>query len=294
MPQNQLLRAYRLHMKPLWVFFLLNFSLVAPLCCAPGGIRTTNDSSEDCCDIHFTTGAKLLNNITIIHYSLYFTKRTHVIYLYSMRHDQPQAFELRKQGKTYREIEKLLGISRSTLCEWFRNEKWSIYIKKSNIENNTKISTIHLKKLNEARRLMLEKKYGQVEEDAVKEFEVNKNDPLFMAGLMVYAGEGDKANRYNIKLANSEFYLHLVFMSFLEKFLKIKRQNIKFWLLLYPDHDIEKLIGVWSDKLNIHKSNFYKSQVITGRETKNRGNRRKFGRKVSRETWFFNSRSKLY
>ncbi|OGI63823.1 hypothetical protein A3A95_00030 [Candidatus Nomurabacteria bacterium RIFCSPLOWO2_01_FULL_39_18] len=183
-----------------------------------------------------------------------------------MRHDQPQAFELRKQGKTYREIEKLLGISRSTLCEWFRNEKWSIYIKKSNIENNTKISTIHLKKLNEARRLMLEKKYGQVEEDAVKEFEVNKNDPLFMAGLMVYAGEGDKANRYNIKLANSEFYLHLVFMSFLEKFLKIKRQNIKFWLLLYPDHDIEKLIGVWSDKLNIHKSNFYKSQVITGRE----------------------------
>ena len=25
--------------------------------CAPGGIRTPNDSSEDCCDIHFTTGA---------------------------------------------------------------------------------------------------------------------------------------------------------------------------------------------------------------------------------------------
>ena len=27
------------------------------LVCAPGGIRTLNDSSEDCCDIHFTTGA---------------------------------------------------------------------------------------------------------------------------------------------------------------------------------------------------------------------------------------------
>ena len=31
---------------------------------APGGIRTPNDSSEDCCDIHFTTGAV----IVIIHY----------------------------------------------------------------------------------------------------------------------------------------------------------------------------------------------------------------------------------
>ena len=27
---------------------------------APGGIRTPNDSSEDCCDIHFTTGAVLI------------------------------------------------------------------------------------------------------------------------------------------------------------------------------------------------------------------------------------------
>src|SRR3989338_7317609 len=39
-------------------------------CGAPGGTRTPNDSSEDCCDIHFTTGAlKLINNLMIIlHY----------------------------------------------------------------------------------------------------------------------------------------------------------------------------------------------------------------------------------
>jgi DNA-binding CsgD family transcriptional regulator len=33
-----------------------------------------------------------------------------------MRNDQKEVFELRKQGKTYREIERRLGISRSTLC----------------------------------------------------------------------------------------------------------------------------------------------------------------------------------
>ncbi len=182
-----------------------------------------------------------------------------------MRHDQPKAFELRKQGKTYREIEALLDVSRSTLCDWFKNETWSKHIKKTNTEKQIKISKTHLEKLNEGRRIMLEKKYKRVEEDAKKEFEIYKNDPLFMAGLMVYAGEGDKTNRFNIKLANSEFYLHLVFIRFSEKFLKIGRDKIKVWLLLYPDHVIEDCIKVWSEKLSINRLNFNKSQVIIGK-----------------------------
>ena len=33
--------------------------LMIPAFCAPGGIRTPNNGSEDRCDIHFTTGANL-------------------------------------------------------------------------------------------------------------------------------------------------------------------------------------------------------------------------------------------
>ncbi|MFA6586291.1 MAG: hypothetical protein WCS86_04005 [Candidatus Paceibacterota bacterium] len=183
-----------------------------------------------------------------------------------MRHDKPKAFELRKQGKTYREIENSLGVSRSTLCSWFENEEWSNHIKKSNIKKQIMASTDHIKKMNDARLIMFNKKYKEVEEEAKNEFELYKNDPLFMTGLMIYAGEGDKTNRFNIKLANSEFYLHLAFIRFCEKFLKFERKNIKIWLLLYPDHDIEKSIEIWSEKLNISKSNFYKSQVIIGKE----------------------------
>ena len=80
-----------------------------------------------------------------------------------MRHDQPKAFELRKQGKTYREIEALLDVSRSTLCNWFKNEKWSKHIKKSNTEKQIKINLERLKKMNDGRKIMLEKKYKTVE-----------------------------------------------------------------------------------------------------------------------------------
>ncbi len=183
-----------------------------------------------------------------------------------MRQDKEKVFELRKQGKTYREIQQLVIISRATLTAWFKNEEWSNHVKKSNTQKHIVASLERLKLLHEGRRIMLEKKYKQVEEDAIREFELYKNEPLFMAGLMIYAGEGDKSNRFRVKLANSEFYLHLIFISFLEKFLKIERKNIKVWLLLYPDHDIEKLVEIWSQKLNISKSNFHKSQVIIGKE----------------------------
>ena len=112
-----------------------------------------------------------------------------------MRHDKEKAFELRKQNKTYKEIETLLNVSRSTLCGWFKNEEWSKHIKKSNIYKQIRISTAHLNKMNECRLLMLDKKYKEVEAEATKEFEIFKNDPLFMAGLMLYAGEGDRKNR---------------------------------------------------------------------------------------------------
>ncbi len=33
--------------------------------CAPGGIRTPNDGSEDRCDIHFTTGAEPASYVVV-------------------------------------------------------------------------------------------------------------------------------------------------------------------------------------------------------------------------------------
>ncbi|PIR68484.1 hypothetical protein COU49_00365 [Candidatus Nomurabacteria bacterium CG10_big_fil_rev_8_21_14_0_10_35_16] len=183
-----------------------------------------------------------------------------------MRHDRPEAFELRKQGKTYREIEKLLGVSRSTLCEWFRNEEWSKHIKKTNTKKHIKISTAHLKKLNEGRRLMLEKKYKEVEEEAEKEFELYKNEGLFHAGLMLYVGEGGKTEKNNMRLANVDFNVHKTFITFCEKYLNFPRKNLKFALLTYPDLDTEVCISKWSEELEITRNQFYKVQVISGRE----------------------------
>lgn len=183
-----------------------------------------------------------------------------------MRKDKAVVFQLRKEGKSYREIQDRLGISRSTLCCWFKNEEWSKHITKSNINNNISVSTKRLELLQKGRRKMLDDKYNNITLEATREFEIFKKDPLFIAGLMIYAGEGDKKTDHNSRVSNSDFYIHKIFIKFAEKYLNIKKENIKIGLILYPDLDIEECLSKWSSELGIPISNFYKTQTIKGRE----------------------------
>ncbi len=185
-----------------------------------------------------------------------------------MRKDKMLVFEMRKQGKSYREIQDIVKISRSTLSDWFCDEEWSQHAKKSNNARQVVLSTERLRKLHEGRRIMLDNLYKKNEIEAVIEYEIFKKQPLFMAGLMVYAGEGDKLHRNLTRISNSEFYLHKIFIKFLDKYLKIPREKVKIALILYPDHNIGLCLQKWSEELKIPIENFHKTQVIQGKETR--------------------------
>jgi len=182
-----------------------------------------------------------------------------------MRQDKELAFKLRKEGKSYREIQKELGISRSTLCEWFKNEEWSKHVKNKNKNEVIRISTERLNKMNIARGLVFKNKYDAVIQEAKEEYLLYKNNPLFIAGLMLYDGEGDHLSKNAIRFANIDFGLHKVFINFSKEFLKKDKESIKFSVLLYPDLNIDECVDKWCDELGILKQNVYKPQVIVGR-----------------------------
>lgn len=176
------------------------------------------------------------------------------------------AFKLRKEGMSYRGIQNELGVSRSTLCEWFKNEEWSKHTKSTNIKNNIILSKERILKINNSRLVYLEEKYRKVDIEAEKEFHSFKKDPLFAAGLMIYAGEGDKKSSNISRVSNSEFYLHKIFIKFSEKYLYIQRENIKMAIIIYPDLDINECLGKWSNEIDILITNFHKTQIIKGKE----------------------------
>lgn len=181
-----------------------------------------------------------------------------------------EALKLRQLGKSYREISSSLNIAQSTLFSWFKKESWEENIKINNIKNNIDKSKINIMKYNLNRKTQLETLYHQVENEAENEFLIYKNEPLFTGGLMLYAGEGDKNTRHLIRLSNSDMDLHKIFISFAVKYLKVENTKIKFSLILYPDLDPIQTLNIWSEKLNIDKKNFHKTQIIEGKSLNRR------------------------
>lgn len=182
-----------------------------------------------------------------------------------MRKDKSEAIELRKSGKSYTDIERLLVIPRSTLSEWLSSHRWSEKIKKELIKREKAGHIIRLRRLNDIRGKNLARLYEQARKEAIEEFEQFKFHPLFIAGISVYWGEGDKLSPGLVRIANTDPLMIRLFIQFLELICAVSRNRIKAWLLLYPDLDEKICKSFWIKKGGLSADNFNKSIVIRGR-----------------------------
>lgn len=186
----------------------------------------------------------------------------------SKRLEKQEATVLRRRGFSYRETAKMVGVSVSTLSLWFRGESWSASVRETNQKRAARDNSKRISLLNKARGNQYQKLYAEAERSAVIEFKHYKHSPLFIAGLMLYMGEGDNRDSRMIRLANTKIEIHQIFISFLVEFLGVPREKIRFWVLLYPDLNPERTSRVWSKALKIPLSQFHKYQVIQGKSTK--------------------------
>ncbi len=188
-----------------------------------------------------------------------------------MRKDKIKAYELRRKNKSYSEIGRLLKIPKSTLATWFQGEDWSRAIRD---QLGTLESLSHPKKraavsrANKERWAALHASYRAAAE---KEFFKLKGRPLFLAGLMLYWGEGEKSQKMGrVQLANTDPLMVRIFYRFLKEELRIPEEKIKVWLLLYPDLHDEMQKRFWSTSSGVPLSQFSNSIYIKGRHSTRR------------------------
>lgn len=182
-----------------------------------------------------------------------------------MRTDRAKATKLRKEGWSYRKLSNELGIPLATLSHWFKDEKWSTQVKQKLESKSIASSTSRIIRLNKARGKNLDKLYKQARTDAKEEFAELKRHPLFVAGVMAYWGEGDKASRNGFRITNSDLGLMKIFINFLRQVTNKDEDRIRAWVLVYPDLDKDKCVEYWSKGLGLNKNNFTKSIAIQGR-----------------------------
>lgn len=182
-----------------------------------------------------------------------------------MRKDKEKALEMRKDGKSYREIRRALKVPLSTLSDWFSKIGWSQDIAKKLASRAQIQHTARIVELDKIRGQHLVRAYEEARREARKDLEILKYNPLFIAGLMLYLGEGDKATKSQVRLANTDAELIKIFVYFLKNVCNIPVGKIGISILTYPDIDDKVNRQYWSAVSGIAPEKFIKSILIQGR-----------------------------
>ncbi|MDD2758505.1 MAG: helix-turn-helix domain containing protein [Patescibacteria group bacterium] len=182
-----------------------------------------------------------------------------------------KAMELRKEKKSYRQISEQLGISKSTVSLWLKNLKWSEDI----IDELAKIaktkSRAQLKVMTEKRRQQNEARRKEAAKEAARQFSGFLKNYIFLTGISIYWGEGDKqAHNGLVRMSNTDPMMLRLFIKFLKEICGVPQERIKLWLLLYPDNNEEACRKYWKRLCHVQDSQFVKTQRIVGRHKKRR------------------------
>ena|GEM_PF-471280 len=165
-------------------------------------------------------------------------------------YERHEAIRLRKTGHSYKEISKILSVSKSSLSGWCRNiqlstdEADNIYyrLKAKIIEGrfNTCLT-------NRKRRLQRD---VQASNEAIEEYGRFTNDPLFAHGVCLYWAEGSKANR-QFSFINSDPNMIRVMVQWIEKYLGVSRLDLSVRVSMHRVYEGEKCEEYWSNIVGI-------------------------------------------
>lgn len=181
-----------------------------------------------------------------------------------------RAKQLRLQGMSIKKIAKQLGIANSTASLWTRGITLTDDQREKLIKRIiTDEQAVAHGNLFRNRRLAAQN---------IGRERVYKEDPLYLAGCMLYWGEGNKSKNA-ITLANAEPAMLILFKKFLTKFFKIKNEDITITLNCYTDHhSFDEIKDYWLAKLNLPESCLRKSQVNNRpKSSKNKMNHSEYG-----------------
>jgi len=177
-----------------------------------------------------------------------------------------EAIHLRKAGYSYNLIAEKVNVSKSTLSLWLTEVPYQP-------------NEIVMKRLGNARAAVSLSKHKQKIANLEKARQLAQEDvgqstdrDLFMFGLAIYLGEGEKNSNVGVINANSKIIVTT--MRWLERFYQVPKSSFTLAIHLYPDSKIRDSLEYWSKQTGIHIKQFGKTQ-IDRRPNKRSGKRRK-------------------
>ena len=169
-----------------------------------------------------------------------------------------RATNLRKKGTSIGEIERRLGIPRSTLSSWFKNIELS-QKQKEKITQNWKNSLVKARKKAVLwHNSQKKKRLTEAKEQALKTLEainITHKETLELALSMLYMGEGTK-KKIETSMGSSSPLILKFFLATVKTLYGVDSEKIKCQLSLRADQNPEEMKRFWSKELCIPINNF--------------------------------------
>jgi transposase len=171
------------------------------------------------------------------------------------------AIKLRKKGKSYRDIENILGVNRSTLSGWLKTIKLTKE-QKNKLHNNWLNALVNARKKavlahNKGKNDRIEKVRQEVEK-FVSDINIDKKIQEIILATF-YLAEGGKTENC-FALANSNPEILVSIMTLLKKTFTIDNSKFRCCLHLRKDQNEKALKRFWSKTLKIPHDKFLKTQ----------------------------------
>jgi len=168
------------------------------------------------------------------------------------------AIELRRQGLSYADILKQVGVAKSSLSLWLKDlsltDEEKKYLKD---RKNSNISRGRINAATANRRNRLKREQIFLKE-AKDEFLLFSSDPFFHVGVALYWAEGAKRSNF-FSITNSDVDMLNLFVRWLEKFVNISRTDLHLQLYIHKPFKHENWEQYWVSKLGIQKDSFRKT-----------------------------------
>lgn len=192
----------------------------------------------------------------------------------ALLHMRQQAEKLRRQGATYQEILRQVPVAKSSLSLWLRDfplTKDEKHLLKKRTDSNISLGRIRSAASNHQNKIDKDQLLLQ---EARKEFEANKDYPLFHVGIALYWAEGAKRNS-TFLFTNSDETMIEVIVRWLETFTEYKRADLGYRLYLHHPFIRDNWEAWWQKELGASSAQFKKTIIKpTGLGVKKRPNYR--------------------
>lgn len=159
--------------------------------------------------------------------------------------EQARARELRAQSWTLEEIACELGVAKGSVSVWVRDVEFAPRPRSAARRRGP--NRLQVAKAEEIERLR--------REGAERIGRLTERD-LWIAGLMLYAGEGAKNDRGNVLLANTDPRMVLFHLTWLRRFFDIDESKLRLRLYLHEGLDLEAANDFWSTLTGIPLTQF--------------------------------------